>query len=274
MYIDFHTHIFPEKIAGRVLAVLKDNAERESGQPQKAHTDGTAEGLRKSMRENGIDISVALPIATKVTQAEGINRFAVEVNSPDIVSFGSVHPMQDDWESVLEGIADAGLKGIKLHPQYQQVRVDSPEVIRILKKADALKLYTSIHAGIDIGMPPPVMCTPKMLSHVLEEVSGKYIIAAHMGGYKMWDEVEKELVGKALYFDTAFVKGYIDREQYRRIIKNHGSEKILLASDSPWENIGDTIDELKSLGLDGAELDNIMYKNALRILKTEGEKDV
>ena len=266
MYIDFHTHIFPQHIAARVLRILQNNARKQSGIEQKPCTDGTADGLRSSMRLNGVSVSVALPIATKVTQSGSINRFAEEVNSDDIVSFGSVHPLQPDWESVVEELAEKGFKGIKLHPQYQQVRVDSPETVRVLKKAESLGLYTTIHAGVDMGMPLPLMCTPKMLSDVLGEVSGKYIIAAHMGGFQMWDEVEKELVGTDIIFDTAVVGSFIDREQYRRIIINHGSDKVLFASDSPWENPCDTINALKSLELNEDDFDNITHKNALKIL--------
>ncbi len=266
MFIDFHTHIFPDKIAQRVIRILKGNAQKQGHVEQRSFADGTLGGLRASMERCKISKSVALPIATKPTQADSINSFAMEVNSPDVISFGSVHPMQSDWEDVIDRLYESGIKGIKLHPQYQQVRVDSPETIRVLKKAESLKMYTTLHAGVDIGVPPPLMCTPKMLSDVLTEVSGEYIIAAHLGGFDMWDEVEKELVGKPIYFDTAVISSFIEKEQYKRIVKNHGSKKVLFASDLPWEDPLDTIRGLDSLGLSTEEYEDIAYKNAKRIL--------
>lgn len=265
MYIDFHTHIFPSNIASRVLRILQNNAKKQGNVATNPCTDGTAEGLRRSMKLCGVLKSVALPIATKVTQSESINSFASSVNSEDIVAFGSVHPMQPDWEDVLNRLAENGFKGIKLHPQYQQVPVNGKETLRVLKKAEKLGLYTTIHAGVDFGQPP-LMCTPSMLSDVLDEVSGKFIIAAHLGGFQMWDEAEELLVGRDIIFDTAMVGSFIGSDQYKRIIKNHGSNKVLFASDSPWENPSDTINALKSLELNDSDYENIFYKNALGIL--------
>ena len=83
----------------------------------------------------------------------------------------------------------------------------------------------------------------------------------------MWDDVEKYLVGTHILFDTAFIKDYISSEQALRIIRNHGSEKILFGSDGPWESPDCTLAFIRSLGLSESECDNITFKNACRILK-------
>lgn len=266
MLIDFHTHIFPDEIAERVLKTLSGNIYSQTGIKQLPCTDGTVCGLRKSMRENKVNISVVLPIATKPSQTASINNYAEKIMSDDVISFGSLHPLQDDWEYVLSDLAERGFKGIKLHPQYQQVQVDSKEVIKVLKKAEELKMYTVLHSGVDYGMPPPIMCTPAMLKNVLDEVSGNYIIAAHMGSLGMWDDVEKYLVGTPIRFDTAAISSFINKGQYRRIIINHGADKVLFSSDSPWEDLNDTISGLKALGLPDKDFEMITYKNALNIL--------
>ena len=121
MVIDFHTHAFPEKIAAKTLAVLLKNVQTVEGIDHDAFTDGTMAGIKKSMAESGVDYSLVLPIATTVAQSTSINRFAKENTGKDgIISFGSLHPIQEDWEAVLEEIKDMGLLGIKLHPEYQQ----------------------------------------------------------------------------------------------------------------------------------------------------------
>ena len=266
MIIDFHTHLFPEAIAERVLKTLSDNLFRFTGEIHTPCTDGTVNGLRDSMRKNKVDISVVLPIATKPSQTTSINAFAENIMSKDIISFGSLHPMQEDWERVLESLAEKGFKGIKLHPQYQQVRVDAPEFVRVLKKAEELQLYTVLHAGEEFGMEPPSKCTPQMRRNILNDISGEYIIAAHLGGLGVWDEVEKLLVGTPYIFDTGAISNLINKDQYKRIIKNHGSKKIVFATDSPWENVADTLSAIDSLDLTDEDLEFIMYKNALRIL--------
>lgn len=268
MIIDFHTHIFPDKIAERAIRVLEENVEKVQGAPQHAVIPATLDGLHESMRLNRIDMSVVMPIATSVTQSTSINSFAESINGKDgIISFGSLHPMQEDWEETLYGIKEKGLPGIKLHPEYQQFYIDSPESVRILKKCEELGLLVTLHAGKDVGILPPVHCMPERLRHVLDTVSGENIIAAHLGGWDVWDDVEKYLVGTPVYFDTSYTVPYISREQLLRIFENHGYDKILFATDSPWEVQGDTAAYLSSLGISDENLDKIFSENAKRLLK-------
>lgn len=267
MLIDFHTHCFPEKISKRAIKVLEENIIKIQGKNYPARNDGSVQGLKQNMLEDHVDYSVVLPIATTVSQADSINLYAKEIDGKDgIISFGSVHPMQNDYSRVLEEIYESGLKGIKLHPEYQGVYIDSPEMIRVLKKADELGLYIVFHSGHDIGMPGPVHCLPEQLSHILDYVSGEKIIAAHMGGWKFWDDVEKYLVGTPIIFDTSYVSGFIDDEQFLRIIRNHGSEKIVFGTDLPWKTAAESKEYIDSVGLTKGELDNIYYKNAVRML--------
>lgn len=266
MLIDFHTHIFPEKIAGKTIDILKTGALQCEGKEITSHFDATFTGLLGSMVKNGVDISITLPIATKPSQTDSINSYAKSVTDSEIISFASLHPENENTDKILENIKAAGFFGIKLHPEFQRFYVDDKNSVTILKKAEELKLYTVFHTGCDIGFPPPVHSTPKRLKNVLNYVSGKYIIAAHLGGWRMWDDVEKYLVGTDVLFDTAFLSDYISREQYKRIIKNHGADKILFGSDNPWESPDITLEFLNSLGLTDIEVENITYKNALKIL--------
>lgn len=264
--IDFHTHIFPDGLAPKALASLQAGAQRVEGKAVPPHTDGTWAGLLSSMKQNAVDTSVVLPIATKPTQTPSINRFAAGIQSRQVVSFYSLHPAQEDWEAVTEEIAAAGGKGIKLHPEFQYTDVDSPEMLRILRKAAALQLTVVLHSGKDIGMPPPVHCTPAQLAKALDQVPEVCVVAAHLGGWRMWDEVEACLVGRKLYLDTAFVADYIAPEQYLRIIRNHGAEKILFGSDSPWECPSHTLEGLQRLPLTEKEMRLITHDNAAMLL--------
>ncbi len=266
MIIDFHTHVFPPKIAEKTLNVLKDNVYNLRGVKVPAYTEGTVDSLKHSMAENGIDISIIMPIATHSKQTPTINDYAQEISSGNIISFGSLHPLQEDWEEVLNDLAARGFKGIKIHPQYQNVFVDSPEVVRILEKAEGLGLYTMLHAGVDIGVPTSELCTPKRLKNLLNYVSGKYLIAAHLGSFEMWNDVEKYLVGTGMMFDISYACSHIEKEQFARIIKNHGADKILYGSDSPWKSQGSPLEELKKLDLAQDDMKLITHKNAIRIL--------
>lgn len=267
MLIDFHTHIFPEKIAARTIDILKKPMIEYKGDGYVPYTEGTISSLRNSMKENNVDISVVLPVVTSEKQTESINDFAKSICQKDIISFGGIYPFQKDWEEALFGISERGLKGIKIHPELQGLYIDSPESVRILKKAEELKLYVSIHTGISIGSKGPVHCTPERLKNVLKYVSGEYIIAAHMGGWGLWDDAEKYIAGTPMFMDISFIKGYMPKEQCMRMFEKHGTEKILYGSDSPWESQSDSLNLLEKLNLTKDEFENITYKNALRILK-------
>ncbi len=266
MIIDFHTHIFPERIAEQAISSLEEHA------GIKAATDGTLEGLRDSMRQYGIDFSVVLPVITRTEQFESVNQYAAKINhTHNIISFGGIHPDHDHVTERLEYIKHLGLCGVKLHPDYQGAYIDDIRYLRILRECVRLKLVSVIHAGLDIGFPAPIHCPPDrallMLREVLKDVTGDSgIVLAHVGGHLQWRLVEELLVGQNVYFDLAFCMNRIEPEQLMRIIRKHGSERILFATDSPWSNQGEMVSYLYSLPLTDAELDNIFYKNARRLL--------
>ena len=72
--IDFHTHAFPDKIAGKTIEMLS----QKGGIP--AYTDGTKEGLRAVLTEAGISLGVVLPVVTRPEQFESVARFAAQIN--------------------------------------------------------------------------------------------------------------------------------------------------------------------------------------------------
>ena len=73
MIIDFHTHVFPEKIAERTIEKLSF----VSGGliPQ---TNGTLKSLKELMNKDGVDKSVTLSIATNEKQQTAVQQTAEE----------------------------------------------------------------------------------------------------------------------------------------------------------------------------------------------------
>ena len=268
MLIDFHTHLFPEKIAEKAIRKLEEGMLKTQGELiLPANTDGTREGLINSMNENGVDMSIVMPIATTPAQHRTINNFAAEItDNKRIISFGSLHPMQEDWEETLSYIAKEGRKGIKLHPEFQDFYVDEPIVLDIVKKAKDLGLYVLFHCGADLGFHPPVKCTPERLRKVIDKCGGENIIAAHLGSFKMWEDVKTYLAGTPIMMDTSMTSGFLENDLMKEIISIHGANKILFGSDSPWQTPKEALDKLLSLGLPDEEIELITHKNAERIL--------
>lgn len=267
MLIDFHTHAFVDKIAERAIAKLEDVA-INSGYPDagKAFNNGTISALRNTLKESGVDKGVLLPIATKPSQQTTINNWARSVMDDTIISFGSVHPDADDWSEQLENINAMGLKGIKLHPDYQNFFANEDKLIPIYKKCAELGLPVILHAGVDALSMNLVHCTPQMCADILKKVPSLTLIAAHLGGNLCWDDVEKYLVGKNIYLDTAFIAGYVSKEQFKRIVANHSADKILFASDCPWHLPSMEKDFINSIDISEDEKQKIFYKNACKLL--------
>ncbi len=268
MIFDFHTHIFPDKIAEKTIKILKQNIIDIQGWTPPSFTDATLSGLKKSMSDSGIDFSLVLPIATTPRQSATINAFAAQINGHDnIFSFGSVHPFEDTPEETLEKVKEYNLKGIKLHPQYQDVYMDSPEMLKVLKKCEELGLMVLVHSGVDVGKEPPVKCTPKMIYDVMQKVPSLTLIAAHMGGWDMWDDVRKYLIGTSVYFDTAYAHEFMGEELFHEFLTLH--DKTVFGTDSPWDCQKTAVAEIAALGLETELYENIMFKNAFKLMEID-----
>lgn len=272
--IDFHTHIFPEAIAPRTIAVLQEKCQGP------AYTNGMVSGLAASMEASQIAVSVVLPVVTKPSQFASVNQFAAELNqtygsnvcSTKLISFGGIHPDCENYKKCLKDIKELGLKGIKLHPDYQGTFINDVKYMRIIEYASELDLVVVTHSGYDVGYPDEVHCPPKLVREVIDKVQPKKLVLAHMGGMTRndgsisWDEVEEYLVGKEVWLDTAYVLPLIPPETFRRIVRSHGASKILFASDSPWREQKQCVDLMANMKLSGEEWQMIMEENAKRLL--------
>ena len=280
MIIDFHTHTFPEKIAEKALNNLSNTSRAVP------YTDGTASCRLESMKKAGIDISVNLAVATKASQVEGINNIAIEsVNnnhSDSIIEFGSMHIDYENVKNELKRLSSNGVKGIKIHPAFYQTDISDSRIKNIIYEAQALELVVITHAGWDIGFPEANYIPVKSLLEIDREIAPKKMVLAHMGGWNDWNTVESDLAGSDYFFDTSFSIGKINArpdppepmrlfnmkdEDFVRLCKKHGVEKILFGTDSPWSDQKEYVDKIKSFDFTEQEKEKIFCKNAERLLK-------
>jgi predicted TIM-barrel fold metal-dependent hydrolase len=262
MIIDFHTHVFPDDLAPKALSRLSANI----NYIYTPVTDMTVTGLLANMSAWNIDISVIQPVITKQTQTVKINEWAHSICSDKLISFGGIYPHTDNYKRDIDFVAGLGLKGLKFHAEYQNFILDDKEMLKIYDYALSKGLIILHHGGDDPGMPAPYRTSPKQFANIVNQMQGGIIIAAHFGGHAQWDDVEKYLVGKNIYLDTSMGFEYYNKEQFLRIVKAHGTEKILFASDSPWSNAKSEIEHIRSLPISETEKKNILGLNAKRIL--------
>lgn len=274
MLIDFHTHIFPDRIAPGALQQLLNNTRiyQEIYGEAQPHTDATANGLSVSSKAAGLDISLVLPIATSPKPSPTINDFAAQVDKlPGLRSFGSVHPRNLEFLQELERLHSLGLRGIKLHPEYQGFFVDDPEGVAVVRAAARLGLWVVFHAGADIGMPPPIHCTPERVIRLRKAVPDAKIVLAHLGGFQLWEKVLPCLPEMDVMLDTSYSLQV--REQwdlFAAIIRRNGASKVLFGTDSPWADQAAAAEDMRSFldayGFTEAEKAAVMGGNAARIL--------
>ncbi len=259
--IDFHTHIFPEQMADRTIAHLSGIIEKEPSY------NGKKDGLLDSMDEAGIECSVILPVVTKISQYDSVNRYAAQFLDGRLISFGGIHPDDPDYRAKLRSLKENGFRGIKFHPDYQGVYFNDIRFKRIVECATENDLIVSVHAGIDPLSPSDVHCTPQMAAELIDEVAPTKLVLAHFGGHMMYDEVEKYLVGKHVYFDTGVMLDTIDEEQFLRMVRNHGADKILFGSDGPWAGQKRYVDFMHHIHFTEKERELIFEENARKLLK-------
>lgn len=261
MLIDFHTHCFPDKIAHKAIEKLSF----ASGGLM-PNTEGTLSSLKESMKEQGVDKSVVLSIATNAHQQSSVNDYAAAINNnSDIFAFGSVFPYSENIIEELERIKELGLVGVKLHPDYQGFNIDDIKMKPVYKKISELGLITVFHAGMDYGFAPPYGATPEKIATALNWFSSP-VIAAHWGGVGCGEKVLELLCGKEIYFDTSFGYGTMPKYYAEKIIEKHGTDKILFGTDSPWHNKTMEMRLLDSLKLSAEDMEKITHRNAEKLL--------
>ena len=268
MIIDFHTHCFPDALAPRAIASLSATFSTMSiNRPQ---YDGTAAGLRDSMKRYGIDRSVVCNIATNAHQTHKVNDFAISLCAcTDLIPLGSIHPDCEDAESEIRRLVDAGIKGLKIHPDYIRTHFNSPAMYPIYELCQRHGLFLLSHTGYDPISPELFHAVPDGILQVLSDFPRLKIVAAHMGGLQCEGGVMDKLIGQPnLWFDTSLISfGPEERiPLLRRLVKEHDSHKLLFATDSPWSHVDEEFDCIRRCALPEDVLSRIFSENAIALL--------
>ena len=274
MVIDFHTHIYPDRIAERTIQTLISSAPAVD----KAYTKGTLSALLESMASAGIDKSVILPVATRKGQFDTINKFALNINMnhKNLVSFGGIHPDDDDIPEKIRFFKENGFKGVKIHPDYTDTFIYDERYIKIIKECAEQGLKIVTHAGADPAFDT-IHCHPKKAREILDNIRSAtgepFMIFAHLGGIRVHEDVKKYLLGSNCYLDISCsfseLGSWCDTtaKEVTDVIKMHGADKILFATDSPWNDQKAYLEHFRALpDISDTEKDLILHRNAEKIL--------
>lgn len=229
MIVDFHTHVYPESRAKKILP----DVSRRAGIP--CYSDGTTQGLLASMAEAGVDVSVISHIAVHAARVDSVHQWLLQQAGPRIIPLATAHPEISVTPAWVRHIKTQGFKGFKLHPDYQKFFADDRRMYPFYEAAQHEGMPVLFHAGLDRGLPPPVHAGPKRLSTVHTDFPGLVMIAAHMGGEDNYEETERYLLGTGVYLDTSFVLREMPLHTLKRFMRRHPIDRILFGSDSPFK---------------------------------------
>lgn len=258
--IDTHVHVFPQKVAVRAADNIVDyySLSRQG--------DGTVEGLlagSSNHPEMKFVISSATLNPAKPTVGDD---YMLEVAASDparYIPLCSFHPAMGVEASVaeLERCFGLGAKGVKIHSDFQKFFVDDEIPMEVYRYIASKGKPIIFH----VGDPNTDFSTPKRVRRILETIPDLTIIAAHMCGYRVWDQAKKYLIGTPVYTDTSEALLGMSPAELTDLIRLHGVEKVMFGSDYPLWNPNFAFDRINALPLTDEEKEMIFHITAEKV---------
>lgn len=258
--IDSHCHIYPEKIVSKAVAATdKFYGVNSSG-------EGTVKNLISVCKKSGIDHAIVQSVATTPKQVRSINEFIsneVSKSGGFLTGLGTLHPDSEALEADINHIIELGLKGVKLHPDIQDFKMDAEKLFKMYELCEKKNLVMLIHTGdkrYDNSNPDRV-------ERVLNSFPDLKIIGAHLGGWSVWEEAVKKLNGFSNFFvDCSSSFGFTDIKTIKKAILTYGTDRVLFGSDYPMWNAEEELEKFFKLQLSDEDNRKILSENAKTIL--------
>jgi len=251
---DSHAHIYPDKIAEKATASVGAFYDTDM------RCLGTTDALLRSGGAVGVEKYLVSSVATKVEQVRSISAFlAGECEKhPEFLGLGAWHQDVADISGELSHIQHLGLRGVKLHPDFQRVDIDDPRLMSMYEEAQARGLAVLFHMGdyrMDFSKPCRLAKVTKLFPRLL-------CIGAHLGGYTTWDEALADLPpAENLYVDCSSSMGFLTPEKARRNIRHFGVERTFFAVDFPMWRHDEETDRFFALGFSEEENRKMLWDN-------------
>lgn len=257
--IDIHTHVYPDEIARKATESIKQFYHLKG-----TSMDGTEQMLRERGAEAGTDAFVILPVAIRPERVQGINDFirhCAEENQR-YIPFATVHAAMDRLSDEVERVLASGAKGIKLHPDSQRFSITDPRLYPMYEAVRG-RVPVLLHMGDErYNYSHPVK-----LRHVLDLFPGLDVIAAHFGGYSMYETARECLQDTDCVMDISSSIMFMEPGLPEKYINLYGAERIAYGSDYPLFDPVEEIERFMRLNLTESQQEQILHKTAERILR-------
>ena len=259
--INAHAHIYPEKIAAKATETIGEFYDLVP----EVNT-GTTERLIEDGKRAGITGYVVHSVATAPRQVHLINEFIkseIEAH-PEFIGFITLHQdlSEDEMRAEVDWAVANGMRGIKLHPDFQKFNIDDEIAEKFYRAADD-KLPILMHMGDDRYE----YSRPKKLVNMAKKYPKVRFIAAHLGGYLCWDDTPLYLGVDNIYFDTCSSLPFMDTQRAYEIISMLGADRFFFGTDFPVWDTKAELERFDKLPLTYEEKEMILGKNIRRFLK-------
>lgn len=257
-FIDFHCHVYPDAIAPKAADSI-----RKFYHLGDDYMDGRVETLLKYGTQAGVEKFVLLPVSLRPTNTRHINDFIIEevAKQSRFFGYGTIHAGMQDLCEEVEYIMDHGLLGIKMHTDCQVFPIDDPRLFPVYDMVQD-KLPILFHMGdqrYDYSHPA-------RLRKVLDLFPKLQVIAAHFGGYSMYDTAAELLYDKDCFFDVSSSLMFMEKGVAESYINRHGAERFVYGSDYPMWNPVVEMERFMQLKLTDSQKEQIAHITAERIL--------
>jgi predicted TIM-barrel fold metal-dependent hydrolase len=258
MIIDGHIHVWPDKIAHRALGTPDPNIVR--------YGDGTVASAAATMAAAGVDHAICLAVADAPERLEAANRFVGGLPDP-FIGFGTVHAARTPEEN-LASLRESGCRGVKVHPLFQGYPLDDPRLWDVFAVLEG-EFPCVFHVGPEQPGHPNVLATPKMVGDIARAFPRLDIVAAHLGGYHVYEEAFEHVIGLPVYLDTSWPPSIasVGADRVRSVIERHGPDRVVFATDWPMADPAAEIAAIEALGLPAGDTEAILGGTFARLLK-------
>ena len=258
--IDIHTHIYPEKIAEKATQSVRDFYQLEGS----VEMNGTPQMLLERGAQAGISRFVVLPVSNTPYHVRSINEFILSQVSREekFIGFGTVHAQMEDLPGEVEWILAQNLRGIKMHPDSQRFNIDDPALFPMYDRVQGV-----IPVMLHMGDQRYDFSHPVRLRRVMELFPKLEVIAAHFGGYSMFETAKEQLSDKDCIFDISSAMMFMQPGEAEKYIDHYGAERLAYGTDYPlWDPVTE-VNRFLQLKLTDGQFEQIAHKTAERFLK-------
>lgn len=265
---DIHTHTYPEAIAEKACVNLGKFYDFV------CEGEGTYAHLESQAKDNNVGGYLLFSVATNAHQVEKVNTSIAALAKLSVsqgyktVGFAGMHQDFPDFESEINRAVEIGLRGVKIHPDIQGVDVNDKRLLPLYEIMQSLDLPLYLHIG-DSRPQYQFSATEKLLD-VLNMFPRLRVVAAHLGGYSVWESAVPRIAGREnVMYDTSSALWAMTPEYAGEIINRLGSENVMFGTDYPVKNTKEELDRFFAIKLSDKQREDILWNNAIRFLKLE-----